>query len=358
MNMPTDTVERDYDALLDESLAWAVAAGDIVNFRLLFLPASPFREESPEDASSPKYDYLFTDTEKSPEYREALALVHTPEIRAYVREQLQRKGPPRLPWRLVMALGDNALRLGKYTAAAQAYELLRIRRRIQELALDKADERLKQGDLDAAVRGYSIALGLQYDYGAFPEPLPAVPDYHERAPAMHATYPVTLEQAPAWQEDSALCKAAVHYLLPYTEFSGHFETVEPDTLRAFTAALIRSLDQDWEAFAAAFRAAMKYAAAHEELFNKLNSYSADALDILSEELVAPALLEELRQIPALLAGAPGKNHEWWHYIKVMAYQHPGAALFVSRQRLSAKEEIIIPRVRKDSLLVRELGLTG
>ena len=146
-----------------------------------------------------------------------------PEIRAYVREQLQRKGPPRLPWQLVLALGDNALRLGKYTAAAQAYELLRIRRRIQEMALDKADERLRQGDIAAAVRGYYIALGLQYDYGAFPEPLPAVPDYHERAPAMHANYPVTTEQTLAWQQDEALCRMALRYLLPYAEFTGRFE---------------------------------------------------------------------------------------------------------------------------------------
>ncbi len=356
MNTPAETTDREYNALLDESLAHAVAEGDIVNFRLLFSPASPFRDESPEDASTPKYDYLFTNSEDAPAYRESLALVRRPETAAFIQEQLQRKGPPQLPWQLVLVLGDNALRLGKYTAAAQAYELLRIRRRIQDMVLDKADERLTQDDIAAAVRGYCIALGLQYDYGAFPEPLPAVPDYHERAPVMHATYPATAEQTPALQPDDALCKTALRYLLPYTEFARHLETMPAETILPFTAVLIQSLDQDWQRFAAAFREAMECASAHEALFKKLNTYTADALEVLAEELVAPELLEELKQIPALLTGVSSETREWWDYIKILAYHHPGACLFVSRQRLSAKEEILIPRVRPDSILARKLNL--
>ena len=47
-----------------------------------------------------------------------------------------------------------------------------------------------------------IALGLQYDYAAFPEPLPAVPDYQERAPALHSVYPASTEQTLSLQEDA------------------------------------------------------------------------------------------------------------------------------------------------------------
>ncbi len=356
MNDRGPSPERDYDALLDESLAYAVAEGDIVNFKLLFVPASPFREDSPEDASTPKYDYLFPDNEAEPRFQAALRLVKTPETAAFVREQLGRKGPPRLPWQLVLALGDNAARLGKYTSAAQAYELLRIRRRLQDMTLDKADARLTQGDIAAAVRGYRIALGLQYDYGAFPEPLPAVPDYHERAPGLHTVYPVTTEQVLAMREDNALCGIALQFLLPFGEFSGRFEQVAPETLLSFTAALIRALDQDWQEFVITFKKVLELTTAHEALFSKLNAFSAEALEVLSEELVNTELLSELRRISGLLAGVHGESHEWWYYIKAMAYHHPGAALFVSRQRLSAKEEIVIPRVRQDSRLAQELGL--
>lgn len=358
MNERTETTVQDYDALIDECLAYAVAEGDIVNFRLLFMPSSPFREDSPEDASTPKYDYLFPESPEAPRYRQALALVREPEISRFVREQLARKGPPRLPWQLVLALGDNAARLGKYTAASQAYELLRVRRRTQDLLLDQADERLRQGDIDTAVKGYVIALGLQYDYGAFPEPLPAVPDYQERAPALHTAYPATPEQTLALQSDDTLCRTALGYLLPYAEFSTRFQQPDPETLISFTAALIRALDVDWTAFTTAFKQAERLAAAHQPLFDKMNSYAPDVLEVLAEEVVSEPLLPELRSIPALLSNAAGENREWWHYVKVIAFHHPGAALFLARQRLSANEEIIVPRYREDSALAKLLGLTG
>ena len=358
MSNRPETVAQDYDALLDECLAHAVAEGDIVNFRLLFMPASPFREDSPEDASTPKYDYLFRNHPMRPGTGKRLAAVSRPEIGRFVREQLARKGPPRLPWQLLLALGDNAARLGKYTAASQAYELLRVRRRFQDLTLDKADAQLRQGNIQTAVKGYGIALGLQYDYGAFPEPLPAVPDYQERAPALHQAYPATPEQTLALQDDEVLCRAALGYLLPFKEFSGRFQQFEPETLVPFTAALIRALDEDWDAFAAAFKDAERRASAHQSLFNKLNSYTADVLEVLAEEVLEEGLLPELRAIPGLLTNAPGENREWWHYVKVMAFRHPGAPVFVARQRLSANEEIIVPRYRQDSELAKALGLAG
>jgi len=358
MSNPPETPAQDYEALLDECLAYAVAEGDIVNFRLLFMPASPFRKDSPEDASTPKYDYLFPETTDTPRYREALSLIQQEDISRFIREQLDRKGPPKLPWQAVLALGDNAARLGKYTAAAQAYELLRVRRRIQDIVLDKADERLNRGEIAAAVRGYTIALGLQYDYAAFPEPLPAVPDYQERAPALHSVYPASTEQTLSLQEDAVLCKAALNYLLPYAEFSGRLEQAAPETRIQFTAALIRGLDHDWAAFAEVFRKAAQLTANYQPVFDKLNAFRPDIIEVLAEPPLDPAILPELRTIPQMLSRASAANHEWWHYIKTMAYHHPGAALFVSRQRLSATEEIVVPRIRPDSALAKALELAG
>ena len=358
MTQQTAPAANSYDALLDMALAHAVAEGDIVNFRFLFMPASPFRDDSPEDASTPKYDYLFPESEDAPQFPEALALAHDPEIGRFVREQLARKGPPRLPWQLVLALADNALRLGKYTAAAQAYELLRIRRRMQDLTLDKADEQLRRGDVDASVRGYCLALGLHFDYSAFPEPLPAVQEYQERAPALHSVYPASPEQTLALQEDNALCKTALNYLMPHGEFSSRFQQLDAELLVPFTAALIRSLDRDWDAFADAFKEARDVARTHQALFDRLNGYSAEVLEVLAENLVEDAGHEDLRRIPEILSRTHIDKGEWWQYLKALAYHHPGAALFVARQRLSAKEEILVPRFREDSRLALALGLTG
>jgi hypothetical protein len=358
MNQQNVPADPEYDALLDQSLAFAIEQGDIVNFRLLFMPSSPFRPDSPEDASDSKYNYLFPDSDSGQRYPEALAWVHKPDIAAFVRAQLDRKGPPKLPWQLVKVLGDNAVRLGKYTAAAQAYELLRIRRRMQDIILDQADEHLREHDIAAAVNGYRIALGLQYDYGAFPEPLPAVPDYQERAPALHMTYPATQEQTLSLQSDEVLCKTALTYLLPFSEFASRFQQIPPEVILPFTVALVRILDVDWEAFATAFRQSLAITAQYEDLFVRINAYSTEILEVLEEKLIDDSNLEELRKIPEILAGSSGEHWEWWQYLKHLAYHHPGAALFVSRQRLSAKEEIVVPRVRLDSELARSLGLIG
>ena len=40
------------------ALAFAIATGDIVNFRFLFLPYSPLRDDSTEDLHTDKYSYL------------------------------------------------------------------------------------------------------------------------------------------------------------------------------------------------------------------------------------------------------------------------------------------------------------
>ena len=358
MKENTSNTGQSYEDLLEEALAHAIAEGDIVNFRLIFMPSSPFRPDSPEDASTAKYDYLFSESPEAQQYREALALVRESTMAAYVREELDRKGPPRLPWQLVLALGDNATRLGKYTAASQAYELLRIRRRMQDLTLEEADAALAGGNIRRAVQGYRIALGLQYDYSAFPEPLPAVPDYQERAPALHMVYPASPEQTLALQGDEKLCRVGLGYLMPFNEFTSRFQQIPEDKLIDFTAGVIRTFDQTWEKFVTAFREALQRANACEAIFAKLNTYSAEALEVLSEDIVDAQHREDLRHISTALVEGSDLQWEWWQYVKTLAYHHPGAALFVTRQRISAKEEILIPKCGENSRLAHALGLIG
>lgn len=346
----------DYDALLGAALANAIAEGDYVNFRLIFAPASPFRLDSPEDATTPKYQYLFPENENSPRYQAAVRLVQSPPIKRYVKEQLQRSGPPRLPWQLLLALADNALCLGKFTLASQAYELLRIRRRMQDLFLEEADERLRADNLSGAVKGYLIGLGLQFDYGAFPEPLPAVPDYQERAPGLHTVYTGVTEDALGMQEDVSLCKSILGYLMPFPEFKERVQKFLPDQLIPFTAALIRGMDPNWDTFATDFRKTMHVASRYTPLFTQINSYSLEALEVLAEELVQDKELEELRHLSETLTGLSGGLYEWWRYISALAYAHPAAPFFVVRQRISAHKEIIVPCCRQDSTLSHLLGL--
>ncbi|MCF6286396.1 MAG: hypothetical protein L3K26_14570 [Candidatus Hydrogenedentes bacterium] len=171
---------------IDQCLARAVAEGDIVDFRFLFLSYSPLRDDSPEDITAEKYTYLNPHGETDRRFSEALQAVQKPDVQEHVNAQLKKKGPAQLPASLVTLLGDNAVELGKYKAAAQAYELLRIRGRMQKAFLDQADEALDKDDIKTAVRGYRIAVGLDYDYAAFPEPMPAPPNYRSKAQILHA----------------------------------------------------------------------------------------------------------------------------------------------------------------------------
>ncbi len=357
--MSQETMEAKYvaPAVIQQCLACAVSEGDIVNFRFLFMPASPLRPDSPEDPDAPKYAYLFPLDDSCPRYCQALELIQRPDMFDYISRQLERQGPPQLPWELVLALADNAVRLKKYTAAAQAYELLRIRRRMQELMLDKADALLERKDgLDAAACAYLTASALSYDYAAFPEPLPAVPNYQERALLLHSVYPNTPEQAIAMQPTPLLVQEALKYLLLNADAMGRLETLPEDKKVAFLVRLIRQGDPGWDDFAAAYREAAAIVTRHREVLERINSYSREALGLLYEQLLDSAQMDELRKIPAILLGLSDAQLEWWQCLKTLSYHHPAAALFVARQRLSEKEEVLVPRCPADSKLAQELHL--
>lgn len=339
------------------ALAFTIAAGDIVNFRFLFVPYSPLRDDSTEDLHSDKYSYLLPPDEKEPAYLEALRAAQAPGLLTHVRAQLAKNGPPQLPWEPLITLADNAVRLEKYAAAAQAYELLRIRRRMQEEFLAQADAALAAGDTPAGVRGYRIAVGLDYDYAAFPEPLPAVPRHQVTALILHGEYPRTPEEAVAVQPPERHAETALNYLLQNVEIAGRLSALPLPAKTAFLEEWIRQTDPDWDAFAESYRGACALAREQGERLERAKT-DAPPQSLAEEVAELAAENDNPARISARLASRSALDLEWWQYLKDMAYAHPASALFVARQAVSHDAEIIMPRYRADSELARRLGLTA
>ncbi len=355
--------------IVDRCLAFAVAEGDIVNFRFLFFPYSPLRHDSTEDIETPKYAYLHPVDEDCPRFREALARTSSVVMHDRVQKELDKKGPAQLPAELVLLLADNAVRLEKYTAASQAYELLRIRRRMMEEFFVQADKALDEGDLPRAVRGYRIATGLEYDYAAFPEPLPAVPNYQSQALMLHAEYPRQPEDSVALQLPDVHVKTAIAYLLLNAEAAARLEKRSLDTQLDFVAELIRQRDPNWPEFAKRYVEACAYLDDLGERWRQAKEPEAteegedgegaatESKEItLADEIEQEQSEEQLAHVPELLLGRSIPEGEWWQYLKDLAYTHPASVLFIARQMVSKDIEILVPRYHTESPLVKRLGL--
>lgn len=342
--------------MIDECLAKAVADGDIVNLRFLFISYSPLREWSTEDIKSEKYAYLVPDSTDDKRFIEALGRVKKPEIQAHITAQLEKKGPAQLPAELVMLLADNAVHLGKYKSAAQAYEVLRIRARMQEAYLDEADAALDSGDVARAVHGYRIAVGLDFDYAAFPEPMPAAPNYQSRAQILHAEYPRRPEDAVALQQPDRHVSIALGYLLLNSKTAARLEERPPETRMAFLAELINQIDPEWPAFVKRYREACGLVAAiGARLQKQANQREQVGLE---EEIKAQQQEEDPADIPKLLLGRAVPGGEWWQYIKELAYEHPASVLFVVRQFVTKDLEIVMPRYVSNSPVMAAVGLAA
>jgi len=342
---------------IDRCVAKTVAEGDIVNFRFLFFPYSPLRDDSSEDITTTKYAYLVPepDEEDGGAYREALRKARERDVQAHVRAQLEKDGPAQLHADLVLLLADNAVRLEKYAAAAQAYELLRIREKMRETILDEADAALDAGDITRAVRGYAVASGLTYNYASFPEPLPAVPDYQTKSLMLHAVYPRRPEDSVAIQTPEAHTATALNYLLRDNTLPTRLAERPLDTRIAFLAAFVRAMDPEWDTFAERYKEACGVV---DSLSDRLRQRDAAAGDgeSLATEIDQQQGDEVFLEIPALLLGRSIEKGEWWQYLKELAYLHPAAPLFVTRQFVTKQLEIIMPRYVKDSPVVHALGL--
>ena len=341
--------------MIDGCFAKAVAEGDLVNFRFLFTPSSPLRAESSEDIHTPKYSYLRPSDTGGILYKNALDKVGAPSVRAHISAQLARKGPAQYPAELLVPLADNAVRLGKLGAAAQAYELLRIRRRMREEFLDGADFALAQGDIKTAVRGYLIGAGLDYDYAAFPEPLPQVADFQTRALGLHADYPQRPEDSLPLQAPEQHLRVALDYLLIDPELAARLEGRSIEVRVAFFKELVLQRDPAWANFVKRYKDACALLIEYGQRLQRQASENAGNA-ALAKELAEQSGLDEPRKVPANLLGREIEDGAWWQYLKELAYQHPAAALFVARQAVSPDLEIIMPRYAAGSPLVEALGL--
>lgn len=341
--------------MIDSCFAKAVAEGDIVNFRFLFLPYSPLRANSLEDIHLPRYTYLRASDTTSAAFKNALALVTRTDIRAHIMAQLGKAGPPQFPAEPLVLLADNAVRLGKYSAAAQAYELLRIRRKMREKFLLAAEDALNGGDIPTAVKGYLIAGGLDYDYSAFPEPLPEVPDFQATALVLHADYPQRPEDSVALQQPEQHLRTALDYLLINPELAARLEGRPFETQLAFFAELVHQRDPNWRAFVQRYHDTCAFVT---EFGKRIEAEQAEkpAGAAIVAELDGLKTADEPRQIPARLLGREISEGTWWQYLKELAYQHPASVLFVSRQAVSADLEVILPRFLGGSPLPAALGL--
>ncbi|MBP8129521.1 MAG: hypothetical protein KA184_08050 [Candidatus Hydrogenedentes bacterium] len=346
-------------ATIDYALAKAVADGDIVNLRQLFAPASPLRTWSPENIYTPKYKYLLPSPEQedTPLFREALEVAQDPNIAEHARAQLEKDGPPQLHAALVLALADNAVRLGKHSSAAQAYELLRIRPRMQEEFLRQGDAAFDNDDVQRAAAAYFIGTGLAYNYAAFPEPLPVVPDYQTKALILHADYPSNPENCIALQAPDVFVGSALTYLLLDAEAAARLDARPFEQRVAFLVSYVRLRDPEWDVFAARYREAC---ALTEEFGRRLQRETAPV-----EDSGASGLAQEIEQqyaerdpcdIEARMLGRTIADGEWWQYLKELACRHPAAALFVARQTAGNDVEIIVPRMREDCPLAAPLGI--
>lgn len=342
----------------NRALAKAVFSGDIVCFRQLFSPASPARPGSEECFDNPRYGYLLPDEaeQAEPGFRSALAAVEDGAVQQHIQRELAAERPPQLPSELVLMLADNAVRTHKYTSAAQAYELLRIRDRMQDLFFEHADAALDADDVDEAVRGYLLATGLAYDYAAFPEPMPRVPNFPMRSLLLHGEYPRRPEDCVGMRADEDLIQTALSYLLLDAEAASRLAG-RPQSMRLrFLAALNARRDAEWHAFAARFKEALALARdVNARLLAIAQEQAAPGAD-LARELVQQEL-DDLWRIPALLLGRRIPDGAWWQYLKELACRHPAAVLFVAR-RLVGDTEILVPMVREDAAVAQALGVSG
>ena len=342
--------------LTARALAKAVAAGDFVNLRLLFQSFSPARVESSERFEDPKYAYLLPDAEleSTPAFRDALRRVQDSATWSHIQGELDANRPAQLPAELVLLLADNAVGLGKYTIASQAYELLRIRRRMQDEFFTQAGKALDDGNVRRAVHGYLIATGLDYNYAAFPEPLPVVPDWQTRALMLHGEYPRSADDCIPLQQPEQFLRTALSYLLLEGRAAAQIESRPLPVRLSFLAELVKQRDPSWRDFVHRYREACGLMQEFEARIQHAVAERGGGRVSLAREIEEMAG-EDPHKIPATLLGRTIEGGEWWQYLKELAYRHPASALFISRQ-IIGETEIIVPRYRGDSPVPGAVGL--
>ncbi len=344
----------DFEVAAD-ALAKCVADGDIVNLRLLFASFSPARADSTEAFTDEKYAYLLPSAEAKRDlaFTDARALTRASKTWDHIIRELAANRPAQLPAELVLALADNAVRLGKWTSAAQAYELIRIRRRMQEEFIKQGLAALDAGRMREAVRGVRIGAALAYDYAAFPEPLPLVPRYQSRALMLHALYPMRPEDCLALLPPEHHVQIALNYLLFDSETAGRLHAAPLDRRVDFVKELIAQIDPDWSEFTQRFADACQKMLEFGERSRRIGRSETETL----ADEIAEQQADDPWEITRALLGRDLPGAHWWQYLKELAYEHPASVLFLSRQVIG-DHEILMPRLRAGAPLPAALGLAN
>jgi hypothetical protein len=334
------------------AIAKTVADGDIVNFRGIFLSYSPARTSSPEALDTAKYNHFAgsEEFEQTDRFKQALALVQNKPIWDHITGELAANRPSQLPWEPLMLLADNAVRLGKYSSAGQAYEQLRMRRKMQELFFEQGLAFVSDSEIPKAVRAFRIGAGLGYDYAAFPEPLPNMPKHASRGLILHGTYPSQPEDCVALLNEEAHCVAIVQFVLDCDEASESIQAIPAEHRNAFLKELILQSDPNWDQFAERYQNACGMV---EEFAKRMHDQNEGTETLKSE--IEEQQGHRPEAIMSTLLGRTLEGGEWWQYIKELAYSHPAGVLFITRQWIG-DHEILMPRLRGDSKLPELLGL--
>lgn len=137
--------------------------------------------------------------------------------------------------------------------------------------------------------------------------------------------------------------------------TAHLEDQSFETRVAFFAELARVRDQDRPAFLKRYHEAWR--ALVMEFGKRLERQKTEkGKETLAQEVEDVQNAGDAREISARLLGRTIEEGAWWQYLKELAYEHPAAALFVSRQQITPDLEIIMPRFVSGSPLVDALGL--
>lgn len=336
--------------LTAKAIAKAVADGDIVNFKALFGAISPIRQWTTEMLESEKYSYFRPDAEQESNqiFKDAHRLVKEMFTWKFITQELEAHRPAQLPSELLLPLADNAIRESRFTSAAQAYELLRIRRKMQAAFFEEADRALAADDIPRAVQGYRVAIGLAYDYAAFPEPLPKVANYQTGALLVHGRYPRSPEDCIAVQPEEAHTNIALGFLLGDDEATARLTEPPLDKRLTFLKELVLRIDPQWDTFVERYKKACSLVT---EFAERMSHQSATLADEIEEQQG-----HNPEEIMETLLGRKIENGVWWQYLKDLAYEHPAGVLFIARQRFG-EHEVLMPRLLEGSSVPAKLGLT-
>jgi hypothetical protein len=144
---------------------------------------------------------------------------------------------------------------------------------------------------------------------------------------------------------------ALDYLLYDSEAAGRLHALPLETRLNFLRELVRQADPKWDEFVAQFTKACELTHA---IGSRLQRSSANQPETLADE-IAEQQSADPWDITRALLGRTIENGAWWQYLKELAFEHPAAALFISRQ-LIGDEEVLMPRLRADSPVSKALGL--